>query len=789
MNRTRVLIVEDEIIIAKNMKRRLEMLGCDVVGLVTSGEEAVEVAVETRPDVVLMDILLSGEMDGVEAAAQIRARCDVPIIYLSAYRDETILQRVAVSEPFGYISKPCRDQELQTSIAIALYKHEQERKVRESELRFRSLIEYTTDAVFCYEYDPPIPTNLPIEEQVPLFYEGVLVECNDVAARSYGATRAQEVVGKELTDLFGTVPGSLDDFFGAFIQNDYRTVDAEGTEVLSDGTERYFLNNGHGVIENGALLRVWGTFRDITERKRATQALQKARDELEAQVEQRTRALRDSEERLELALRGADLATWDSNLQTGAVRFNPRWAELLGYTLEEIEPHVGAWERLLHPDDLEQAMATLNENLEGSTSFYESEHRLRAKSGEWRWVLARGQVVERDADGAPLRHAGTYLDITERKRAEEELWAHRDHLEELVRERTAELEKEIAERKQAEGELGLEKGFSEKILDAVIDTIFVFDPSSGRSIRWNRAFSEISGYTDEEIADKKAPDDWYPEEDIEKTRMESERLLRGEKSIVEMSLITKDGRLIPTEYTASMTHDPEGNPQYIIAVGRDVSERRRGEEALRATLREREALLAEIHHRVKNNLQVVSSLLDFQIDYVQNEQAIEALRDSKQRIRSMALVHDRLYGAPDLARIDFADYVNGLTADLFSVYRASPVSIALQLDVEGVSLPVKQAITCGLLVNELASNALKHAFPDGDREAAEICVALHEEGHTITLTMSDNGAGLPPDFQFPSEETLGMLLIETFVEQLEGTIEWQGDGGTTCRVVFAVSEE
>ena len=148
-----------------------------------------------------------------------------------------------------------------------------EETLRESELRFRSLIEQTTDAVFCYEFDPPIPTDLPIEEQVRRMYSSVLVECNDVCARSYGATRGEEVVGKKLTELFGTSPGSLDGLFTAVVQGGYRIVNGEGVEVLEDGTKRYFLNNGHGVVENGKLVRMWGTYRDITERKRAEETL------------------------------------------------------------------------------------------------------------------------------------------------------------------------------------------------------------------------------------------------------------------------------------------------------------------------------------------------------------------------------------------------------------------------------------------------------------------------------------------------------------------------------------
>lgn len=136
------------------------------------------------------------------------------------------------------------------------------------------------------------------------------------------------------------------------------------------------------------------------------------------------------------------------------------------------------------------------------------------------------------------------------------------------------------ERKQAQKTVKAEKEFSENILNAVVDTIFVFDPNTGNPLRWNKAFAEISGYTDEEIASKKAPDEWYNEEDIKKAKAESEKLFRGEKSIIELSLITKKGKMVPTEYTASLIKDSEGNPLYLIAVGRDITERKRVEEEL-----------------------------------------------------------------------------------------------------------------------------------------------------------------------------------------------------------------
>jgi len=155
---------------------------------------------------------------------------------------------------------------------------ESEKKLKKTEQRFRSLIEQTTDAVFCYEYNPSIPINLQIDEQVKRLYDGILVDCNLVCARSYGTDRVEDVIGRKLTDLFGTAPNSLDKLFKDLIEGGYHIIDGVGIEKLPNGEERYYLNNGHSVIENNKLVRVWGTFRDITDRKKAEETLYHEQD-------------------------------------------------------------------------------------------------------------------------------------------------------------------------------------------------------------------------------------------------------------------------------------------------------------------------------------------------------------------------------------------------------------------------------------------------------------------------------------------------------------------------------
>ncbi|MHA2203094.1 MAG: PAS domain-containing sensor histidine kinase [Candidatus Hodarchaeales archaeon] len=269
-----------------------------------------------------------------------------------------------------------------------------------SDVRFQSLVEYTSDALFCYEYTPPISIDLPIKSQIEMFYGGILVECNDIAAQSYGYSQASEVLGKSLTELFKATPGSLDDFFRSFIEREYRTINAEAYETLEDGSKRYFLNNGHAVIINRHIERVWGTYREITEIKKAEEALMQ------------------SEERLELALEGGDFGIWDHNVETGIVIRNEQTAKIHGFSLEEMEETSRWWESRIHPEDKLGVREKLDQCIRGVTPFFEAEYRLLHRSGDWKWVLSRGKVVEYDENNKAIRIAGVLRDISEQKQAE-----------------------------------------------------------------------------------------------------------------------------------------------------------------------------------------------------------------------------------------------------------------------------------------------------------------------------------------------------------------------------------
>jgi two-component sensor histidine kinase/HAMP domain-containing protein len=251
--------------------------------------------------------------------------------------------------------------------------------------------------------------------------------------------------------------------------------------------------------------------------------------------------------------------------------------------------------------------------------------------------------------------------------------------------------------------------------------------------------------------------------------------------------VTRSGMPMPVVCTPRDLHDSSGRPQGRVWVARDIRRRKQVEEELRRSLAEKEALLREVHHRVKNNLQVISSLLRLQATDSPSPEAARLFQESENRIRSMALIHEQLYRSGDLARIDFRDYVDGLTRNVLASAGEVGRPIKLTVDVEPVSLDLDIAIACGLVLNELLSNALKHAFPDG--QSGTISVAFHCADGAATLVVADDGVGLLTSGGQERPGALGQRLVAALVRQLRGTSSLRGDGGTEFTLTFPIGEE
>jgi len=218
----------------------------------------------------------------------------------------------------------------------------------------------------------------------------------------------------------------------------------------------------------------------------------------------------------------------------------------------------------------------------------------------------------------------------------------------------------------------------------------------------------------------------------------------------------------------------------------DITDRKKAEKRLRTSLNEKEVLLQEIHHRVKNNLQIISSLLNLQARHIQDQNFLDMFKESQNRVQSMSLVHERLYQSNDLAHINFHDYIANLADALYQSHGIDNTDIALEINIKNLFLNIEMAIPCGLLINELLSNALKHAFPHTFKGKPQIKIEMNKNrDKTIDLIFSDNGIGIPEGFDIRKTESLGLELVTVLVEgQLEGNITLNREQGTHFHIHF-----
>ena len=313
--------------------------------------------------------------------------------------------------------------------------------------------------------------------------------------------------------------------------------------------------------------------------------------------------------------------------------------------------------------------------------------------------------------------------------------------------------------------------------------IFLLD-ARGHVASWNAGAQRLKGYQAEEIIGKHFSI-FYPPETLQRGLPEYVLNVAAQtgRSTDEGWRMRQDGSRFWAHVTITALKTPTGAQRGFLKITRDLTERKQAEQQLKESL-EREAILRrELHHRVKNNLQVISSLLFLQSSHVTDPATLEILRESQGRARAIALIHEKLYRSADLARIDVCDYARQLADDLFHAYGVSPETVSLEIHAEGVSLGIDVAIPCGLILNELVSNALKHGLPAGRKGA--ICIELQPTSPgSFMLSVGDNGAGLPDDFDLQTTKTLGLKLVSDLARQLGGAVAFERNHGTAVKITF-----
>ncbi len=728
----------------------------------------------------------------------------------------------------------------------------------------------------------------------------------------------------------------------------------------------------------------------------------KEKDSIISKYKKTEQALKKSEERLNLAVQSAHIGLWDQNFKTGEVIRNRQWAEMLGYTLEEINSDINAFFNLLHPDDRTAVKETIHKHETGKFEFFNIEHRMKTKKRKWKWILNCGKIVKRNSKGKPIRAIGVHIDINKRKRAEETLrnselekqiildslvehviyqdtdmkiiwanqaacksagltreeligrycytiWAQRktpcpdcpvvksmkshkaediekstqdgrmwfirgypvfnekgeitggieltldttekkkteDALREseeryravvehshngvlivgenykfiyvndtlcrmlgrereeiighdfrefldkkskfLVKDRYIRRQRgekipsryefvivrkdgekrhveisstivkdsrnriktiaqilDITDRKRAEESLRESEAKYRSLIENSNDAIYLLYNRKFEII--NKKFEELLSVTAEDV---QKPDFDFMElvkpEDRSLIKDRMEKVSKGEQVSLryQFTVVRPDGRELILETSVSYIPYKQGTATHGIL--RDMTERIHTENQLKDSLKEKEVLLKEIHHRVKNNLNVITSLLNLQSRKIKTKkQAMDAFKESKDRIYAMAMVHEKLYQSGVYSKINMKDYTEKLILNLQTIYPSEAYIICVP-KIDTIDIDINRAIPCGLLLNELITNALKHAFKG--RSKGKLIVEFHQlKKGKYKIKVKDNGVGLYNDGGAKKEESLGLHLIDILTKQLDGKLSIKTKKGTEFRIVFPVEK-
>ena len=385
------------------------------------------------------------------------------------------------------------------------------------------------------------------------------------------------------------------------------------------------------------------------------------------------------------------------------------------------------------------------------------------------------------------------IELIERKKAQAALKKLNQELELRVDERTSDLKRvnnmltsEIAEHQRAEEQLVEAENKFRTLVEKIPAAVFIWELGENGACRYiSPQIEKMLGFSVEQwLTD---PQMWkrqlHPDDFEYALADDTKALETGQAEPAEYRLIARDGRAVWVRDDAVVLPHEPGQPRLNFGVLSDITEQKQNEERIMTSLQEKEVLLKEIHHRVKNNLQIISSLLNLQTNQVKDTGSLRALRDSQARVRSMALIHEKLYQSQTLAQIDFGEYVRSLATDLFRSYQRSLGEIKLKVEADEIILDLDYAVPCGLILNELMTNALKYAFPHGRKGTLWVELSTNTD-QMLSLKVADDGVGLPVGIDIFNTGSLGLQLVRNLVVQVDGKLDVDRSIGTAFKVLF-----
>ena len=885
----KILLVEDESLEALDIKLTLESFGYEVPYVASSGEEVVEKALEIMPDLILMDIVLKGDTDGIDVASKIK-NLNIPVIYLTAHSEESKIERAKLTEPDGYIIKPYDRTELKYAIELAIYKKQMEKELKESEDKYCCIVENVLDAylrgntagqitmaspsaALMYRFDSPEEmmgisalslykskedrqkmlkeltkhgkvenmegeglrndgTSFWVSVNAQYYYDKQgIIQGTDAFVRDITANKIAEERIDKLYRLYATLSQIDQAIVRIKSNNELFQVICEicveygkfqmawiGLINPKTGNIKPVTYSGH---EDGYLKKIsmnikespslhkptimaidegeFSVSEDIDKdlnREWCEEALKRnyrslvslplklygevigilniyssqsnffteeeidlvkeigldisfALDLIKTEQERELaqKALLESEEKFRtVANYNYDWEYWISP-DGDLLYVSPSCERITGYLPDEFIKEPTLLEKIIHPHNIEIREHIQNES-KGQQRHDVIEYRIITKQGEQKWIAHGCQPV--------YNNEGEFLGRRVSNR-------------------------EITKRKKAESKLIESQEFLENIVENIPNMIFVKNADNLKFKMVNKAGEELLGHSREELLGKN-DFNFFPKEEADFFLQKDRKVLQNKKllDIPEETIENKNlgQRILHTKKIPIF--NKEGNPQYLLGISEDITELKQGEIEIKKSLDEKETLLREIHHRVKNNLQIIASLLNLQ-ESTENDAVGVVLKESMGRVKTMATIHEKLYQSPTFNDINFKQFTEKLVNDILYTYGISTGTIKTKLNIENININIDTAMPLGLIINELVTNTIKYAFPKSE---GTITIQLKSLSKQMELTIADNGIGLPKEIDIKNTKTLGLKLVKNLVDQLDGKIGLERNHGTTFKITF-----